>query len=77
MLQTYLGCCYCLLIATYINSNGPSGVDCTNDDHLQVVEQSNYARKKLDALEEKLNNKMQVSMCIIWKFIIIIIIIKM
>lgn len=45
--------------ATYINSNGPSGVDCTNDDHLQVVEQSNYARKKLDALEEKLNNKMQ------------------
>lgn len=27
---------------------------------LHVVDQSNYARRKLDQLQEKLNNKMQV-----------------
>jgi hypothetical protein len=28
--------------------------------NLHVVDQSNYARRKLDQLQEKLNNKMQV-----------------
>lgn len=37
-----------------------SGDSVTQDSSLHVGDHSNYARRKLDQLQEKLNNKMQV-----------------